>query len=154
MFFQQNVFLHCYRLLLCVWFLQPSTLKTNRSRRIKRLWYKILIRLKVDSPCIHQQFLLAAVIRIKSYANELSLLPLASYNTSRLFSFSMVKVSVVNDSAVAIVFVFVSFLRSFKKSTFNSVKCRIVATNWFHRIRFVVFCRESFHHNFCNEETI
>ena len=67
LFFSEKLFLHCYRLLLCVLFLHQLTLPLKRFRRLKRLWYKILIRLKVDSPCIYQQFLLAAVIRIKSY---------------------------------------------------------------------------------------
>ena len=50
--------------------MRQSTLTSNSSRLIKRLWYKILIRLKVHSPFIYQQLLLAAVIRIRSYANE------------------------------------------------------------------------------------
>ena len=69
-FFQKNFFLHIYRLLLCVSFLHQSTLTSNRSRRLKRFWYKILIMLKVESPCIYQRFLLAAIIRIRIYANE------------------------------------------------------------------------------------
>ena len=66
-FFKKKIFFDCLRLLLCVSFLHQLTLTLNRFRRLKRLWYKILIRLKVDSPWIYQQFLLAAVIRIKSY---------------------------------------------------------------------------------------